>query len=245
MMSDRRVQVLCLPGIFALIFGLTACAGGQQSTTPNPEMPAGTVDITFPTDGSIIYAETLTIQGTATELPENNFRLQVITAMDETLADIIVQPENTDWQIELVHQYEGDPTEISIIALPAENASNADYDFVSTVLSPLTMRPNGMYGTILSPGPESQIGGDILTVTGTVSGVPTNTIQLALEIDGNIAQTENVEITNPAIIDEVIWSTQISIQGYNGQAALILYAADGNTEISLDQVDFTLIASAG
>ena len=119
--------------ILTLLIICAACApaAAPSNVTVFPTQPPlpGSVTINHPPDGSIIYAEALYLEGSASDLPAAGFRLEVTSALDELLADVMIQPEANDWSIELVHEYAGDPIEVTDVpGLEDRTFYDADLD---------------------------------------------------------------------------------------------------------------------
>lgn len=237
--------------VFALLVAIVAaCGPAANAPTATPEIPTpqGQVVIENPANGSIIYAETLTVSGTASDLPDDTFRL-ILRAPDDTVvteADVTVIDNR--WQTEFVHEHEGDPAEMMLIAAPTDATITGDYDIVSLVVSPLENRPDGTFGTIISPQEGQSTGGDIIAVAGTASGLFEGTLIIRLLNEDDAIISENIiTVTNPGIVDDVPWSAEITTEGYTGPATLTIGytdAQDGD-DVIIDQVDFTVTNTAG
>ena len=238
--------------IILLVVFLAAC----QSTPPLgevtvlPTIPAleGTVNITVPASGSIIYSESLWLEGDAENVPAEGFKIRVVTAEDVVLAETTVQPTDGHWQIEVVHGYTGDPTEVSVYALPVDEAIPQDYDIETILISPLDLRPEGVFGRILSPQEGDTPGGDEIPVIGSASGIFENQLTVALlQPDGTEISSVHVTMVNPYFIDEMIWEASLPTNDYTGPAtikAFTLSAEDGS-EIPLGQIEVMVSRIAG
>lgn len=222
--------------ILTLLIICAACApaAAPSNVTVFPTQPPlpGSVTINHPPDGSIIYAEALYLEGSASDLPAAGFRLEVTSALDELLADVMIQPEANDWSIELVHEYAGDPIEVTILALPADETIDNTYDIVSSVIAPLETRPDGAFGSLLSPARGALVGGDVLQIVGTASAIPDNelTIQLT-EPDETVINETSTTINSPYPLDEIVWEANLETTGYTGPAIVIVSYSDENGEI--------------
>jgi hypothetical protein len=242
--------------IFAmLMMVIAACTpaasdpGTGELTVLSTEAPLpGSVEIEVPENGAIIYAETMFISGTASDLPDGGFQLEVVTASGEQLVETTVQPDDGSWQVELVHGYEGDPMEAQIFALPVDTTIQGEYDVETIAVSSQDNRPEGTFGSIISPGEGVTLGGDSIEVSGTASGLFENTLVVVLEdAEGSVLDEEILTITNPYFIDEMVWSATLETDGYTGEATIRAYyqdAQDGD-EVTLDEVTFTLQVAAG
>lgn len=239
-----RITILSL-----IIACCAACApAANPAVTVFPTQPPlqGSVTITHPQNGNIIYAEALYVAGTAANIPNEGFRLRVTSALDEEIADVTVQPEGEDWSLEIVHQYTGDPTEMTIVALPLTGTVDNAYAITSAAIAPLTTRPEGTFGTILQPNPASVVGGDVLLVVGTVSGLPGDEARLILaQPDGTPISEVPIIIDHPYAIDEVLWEVNIETNSYTGPALLMLAYDEAEASVELGRVEITLSIVAG
>lgn len=247
------MRILAL-GVAAIMALLAACTppnqAPQPTALPDVEDIQGTVDITFPQSGAIIYAETLYLTGTADNLPDEGFRLQVITDNDETLMETVVTPpdERDNWTTEVAHEYDGDPIQAQVLALPADSDITIEYDRETIVISSQDNRPEGVFGSVTLPTDDATVGGDVIPVSGTASGLFENTLIVTLTAsDGTQLDEEILTITNPYFIDEVNWSTELNTDDYTGPATVRAYyiSAQDGEEITLDEVDVMLSMAAG
>jgi hypothetical protein len=211
---------------FGLILILSACAPGALDRTPVPTVPVlvGQVDILTPATGSIIYAETLTIAGTAANLPAEGFTVRVVTARDQLLAQTTLHNADLDngtWSLDIAHGYTGDPTEISVTAAAANPVIPGDYDVSSVLLLPLAQRPAGVFGVIRSPAEGAVMGGDLIQIEGTLSGVADKAFTLVLSRrDGDVISEQQIQLAGYTPLDEGVWRAQIPTEGYVGPVVL-------------------------
>lgn len=242
-----KIILTCL----LLMSALVACSPSAPPASPTPSIPVpeGEVSILSPQSGVVIYAELMNITGTSSALPDEGFRLQIFTAEDEQIAETSVIPgEDGGWATEIRHNYTGEPTEITILSLPADPAIPGDYDVSSAVLSSLEYRPEGSYAAILSPSEGNVIGGDQIQIVGNGSGLFENTLLLSLTSSaGDVLAEEIVTLNNPYFVDEVIWTADMEISGYTGPAVLRAYYQDAENgeEITLSSVNVMLSVAAG
>lgn len=224
-----------------------ACA---PAVPPAPTIPplVGDVQITTPQTGSIIYAPTVYLGGTASGLPAEGFRLLIVSAEEVTLADTPVQPQGDNWTLELPNPVTTTPVEVTISALPVDASVPGDYDIVSAVFATEKERPEGIFATIITPFDNDTAGGDIIPLYGTASGLFEGTLNLALEQpDGTVITEQFIPVNNPGVIDEVPWEAELTTNGYRGMAvirAFYLSARDGE-KITLDTVTVTIEDAAG
>lgn len=235
--------------ILLLIIVLAACGAAPEGTSNNSlngTSLRGDVRITFPQSGTVIYSEGLYVEGTAIDLPDEGFILRAVLPDDSVLVQTTIQPEDTSWSVEMLHNYTGNPTQIILEAIPA-NEADSYYSEQSLIVSNLEHRPEGTFGTLLSPIPDMSVGGDLIEIVGTASGIPDNTFTISLtERDGTTITELEYEIPTPYNIDEVLWIADMPIQGYTGLATVtITYVdADGETQ-TLGSADIVVSVVAG
>jgi Immunoglobulin-like domain of bacterial spore germination len=234
--------------LIILLLLLAACQATAQPTATLEPTLQGTVNITTPMSGALIYAEALWIAGEADNVPQAGFKLRVVTAEDVVLAETTVQPQDGQWLVELVHGYTGDPSEVSIYALALDERIVQDYDIETILIAPLAMRPEGVFGSIHAPQDGATPGGDTILVTGSASGVFENQFTLTLEQpDGTEIASVPVTMTNPYFVDEMLWEASLPTHDYTGPAVIRAYAlspADGSI-IPLGQVTVMVSRIAG
>lgn len=243
-----------LPLILLILFSGAACSPNPPAATATPLLPptlSGTVEISIPQAASVIYAEALYLAGTAENIPNQQFKIKLLDpeGLALTQVDVAVQ-EDGKWQVELVHGYTGDPTEITIAALPSYTDAPADtlYAERSVLLAGHSARPEGTFGSITAPLANDTIGGDFIQVSGTVSGVFENTFTVELRAeDGAVIDQKLVTATNPYFIDEVPWTAELLTSAYTGPATIRAYAlsARDGSEIPLADVSIILSRTAG
>ena len=209
----------------------------------------GSVDITFPMSGAIIYAETIILQGMASEVPGDGFDIQLITPDDSIVAEASIQPEDDGrWFVEIVHEYTGDPTEVTIVAKATDSDLALDYDIVSILLTARDNRPQGIFGSILSPSDGTSVGGDFIPVSGRGSGFFEGTFILRLEnSDGDIITEMPVMINNPNLIDDMLWEAELPRNDFIGNGKIVMIDEDEESgeDIVIDNVDVVVSAVAG
>lgn len=236
--------------VFMLLF-IAACTPTPENNvtvTPSSEPLIGSVDITFPMSGAIIYSEVLYISGTASNVPSEGFQIELIAPDDSVIVETTIQPTDNAWVTEIVHEYTGDPTEMTVVAKSLNDNNPLDYDIESIVLSTLEQRPDGQFGSILSPTEGTTVGGDSILISGRGSGLFENTFVLAIEsADGERVVEMPFTLENPYFIDDVLWEAELPRNDYIGNASLIMFyqdAQDGN-EVILDSIDIVISSVAG
>jgi len=248
-MQNRRILLLMKITFLLVIYSsfLMGCVTAEPATetVENGGSAQGTVNITSPLTGSSIFAEVLFIAGTADNLPQNNFQLQVISAADQVLAETTVTVEDGAWSIELLHEYDGEPTEALIIA---QNDAGSRYDAESVLIASVDNRPEGTFGMILSPQEGVVVGGDQIEISGTGSGLFENTLILQLiEPDETLIAETIVTVDNPYFIDERVWVADLETDGHTGPAIIrISYQdAESGEVIILDEEEIMVSEVAG
>ena len=231
---------------FLLILLMIALAGCSVGAAPTPTAMPGSVTIRHPQSGSFLYAPTLYFYGSGENLPGNQFRLTAVTATDETIVDTVITVENGQWTYEIANPHTGDPVELAVNALPA--AGGGELDSSSVVLATEAQRPDGVFGTLLSPIEGETVGGESIPVSGTASGLFEGTMNLGLETpDGEEISGIVITVENPGMMDEVPWQADLATNGYRGPAVLRAYyhsARDG-TVMTLATVSITVAEAAG
>lgn len=242
--AGARMVGLFITGILLLV-GCTAAQQPTDISVTAPSTAQGMVNISSPLTGSSIFAEALYVAGTADNLPQNRFQLRVISVDEELIAETMVMVTDGAWNVEIVHEYSGEPTEALIIA---QSESGAEYDAESVLIASTENRPEGTFGAILSPQEDMVVGGDQIEVTGTGSGLFENTLILQLlEPDGTMITETIVTIENPYFIDERVWVADLETAGHTGPAIVrISYqdAASGES-IILDEEEIMVSEVAG
>lgn len=243
------MRLLILICCIALV--VTGCGGDPQAASETPVTPSaaplsGAVDIEFPPDGAVIFAETLHLAGTSDGV--ETFVIQLVDVNEAVIAESTITPDSDGrWRTEVVHGYTGEPTEVNIMALPADDDTR-DYDIATIVLTDISNRPQGVFGAIFSPFDGATVGGDTIEVTGTASGLFEGTMQLELtDEDGIVISTMVVTVFNPNLIDEIPWTADLPTSGYQGEATIRAYSvdmADGSEDL-IGQVTITITDAAG
>ena len=232
-----------------LILVLAACGTPPDDASTNTLSGSslrGDVRITFPQSGTVIYSEGLYVEGIASDVPDEGFILRAVLPDDSILVQTTIQPEDTTWSVEILHNYTGDPTQIILEAIPV-NDSDGFYSEQSLIISQLEFRPEGTFGTLLSPIPDMSVGGDLIEIVGTASGIPDNTLTISLsERDGTPISELVYVIPSPYTIDEVLWIADMPVDGYTGLASIsVTYVDDEGETQTLGSADIVVSAVAG
>jgi len=231
--------------VLVLVSMLTSCTASVE--TPVTPTPIASVNFDTPQMGTIIYSDTIYASGTATGLNED-FILRVISADQEKIAEVIVSPEGGTWEIQIPHSYTGDPTEITLIALPftSDDITSADLGVTAVVLSPTEVRPDGIYGLILQPTSSEVVGGEQIPVFGVISGLTGETLVVSLVAGDRILSTQELRFEYPNPLDEIPWMADLSTSARTGSAMLSLSYTDSEGRSTLlDSVDIVLSEAAG
>jgi hypothetical protein len=224
-------------------------AGEIATLPPTTSQLQGNVDIVYPISGSIIYTEALWLEGTAENVPTDGFMIQVIAPDDTVLAQSIVVPQDGQWQIEIPHNYNGDPSEATIIAKSIDTSIAGDYDIVSIVISGAENRPEGIFGSLLVPNEGDTVGGDTIYVSGRGSGFFENTFTVVLETADDAEQISSVIVTmhNPYFMDDMVWEAEIPRNDFVGNGVIRGYytSAETGEEIEVFRVNVVVSSVAG
>ncbi|MFN8375852.1 MAG: Gmad2 immunoglobulin-like domain-containing protein [Anaerolineae bacterium] len=235
--------------IFALIFLMAACtAAPAAGPTATPGL-TGRVDIVYPPNGTTVYAEALTLRGTAQGLASNSFILEVVGVDDEIIARSTVTVTDGQWAVELPHNYSGEPIETAIYALPpdADLTSELRYDVGTIVLAGLSYRPEGTFGTITSPPSGNTVGGEFVPVSGTASGLFEGTLLVGMYGSDGAEISRIVLTIDDQFYNLVPWTAELPTNGYTGTAEIRAFyqqASDGKAEI-IASVQVTVTPEAG
>lgn len=236
--------------LFALFMVmLAACSPSQNTSTQtgasgSASMEEARVLVQSPADGSVIYAELLYAAGIVQHEAQAGFRLLLVDAAENTLAETIIYPDdNANWRVELPHQYQGEPSEMTLISLPLDAESAEGYSTTPLIVAGLAHRPEGTFGSIRLPHDGLTVGGESLLVEGTISGVgdvPVR-IQLIPNNDPRPLDSAVVESSSPYALDETLWRIELSTAFYIGPARLVLVTDD----VILAEIGITITEAAG
>jgi hypothetical protein len=251
-----RISILLL----SFVLFLAACTPSPQgqgslqtsivaTSAPTTVVLQGNIDIVYPMSGSIIYAESLYIQGTAENVPAEGFLIQVIAPDDSVIAQSSVLPQDGQWLVELPHNYNGDPTEATIIAKGTDASTPGDYDIASIVISGAANRPEGIFGSIIVPSEGETVGGDSIFVSGRGSGFFENSFVLVLETadDGEEISTTIVTMHNPYFMDDMIWEAELARNDFVGNAVIRAYYTntESGEEVEIFRINVVVSSVAG
>lgn len=235
--------------LLLLLLLASACGTGESvsDSPPTPTEPPliGGVDIMSPQLGSIIYAETLAANGSIEGV--DAFRLTIETVDGELLFDGMIDGINSSWQREIVHGYQGEPIEAILTARSTDRRVSLVYDELAILIASMTYREEGIFGQILLPSEDQQVGGDAIQISGTASGIPDNRLSIMLRHDEGLIDKQIIPVDNPYRVDERVWSADLLTNGYQGQATVEVTYTNPITESEqiLDTTSIIIGSSAG
>lgn len=244
----RAILYFCVIGVFLAACGSAEPQQGSLSIATQIPTLEGNVRISNPQSGSIIYANALYVDGTSENLPDDKFLLRVLTPNDSVLVETVIQPEEDGtWAVEMIHEHTGDPSEMLLEAVPVNAVAGQYYNSETIVISQFAYRPDGTFGSIFTPMPDTTIGGDSFQVVGAMSGVPNNTLTVSLtERNSDPISSTVVTIPSPHTVDELTWSAELALEGYTGLATVrVTYVDDDGETVTLDSVDVVATSVAG
>lgn len=228
-----------------LVSVLVSCT--TTVATPVTTTPAASVNFDLPQTGTIIYSDTIYASGTATGL-NDSFVLKVVSANQDNIAEITVSLEAGNWKTQIPHSYTGDPTEITLMALPITTSGETSFDLgmAVVVLSVPELRPEGTYGLVLQPTSSEVVGGEQIPVFGIVSGLEDETLIVSLLAGDQTLSTQEFSQEYPNPLDEIPWVADLFTSGRTGPATLTLsYVDSEGGSTLLDSVDIVLSEAAG
>ena len=228
--------------LFLLLLILVGCTTSDSGSNEPP------VTITHPPEGAVIYAESLLVRGATVDSDPQTFTVRVTDSAGDTLVDTQVDASGGVWQVELPHGYSDDPAAFNVQVVIVEDDDQLVPDSVGITLAAIEFRPEGVFGNIVIPAEDAPVGGDSISIEGTVSGTFENTFVVELvDAAENAISSTVVTVTNPYFVDEIPWSTTLATTGYTGEATLnmtIRNMENGNL-IVLDSVSLVIGEAAG
>ena len=226
---------------------LVSCSDALPAT-PSLTQPQlqGVVDIVSPVTGWLIYSETITIQGTAQGIGAQGFRLRLLTADGQSLADMRLYPELETWQVTLAHAYAGEPTELSLIAEAPDRPSSDAYDIETLAIAGRQYRTEtAVYGTFAGLEAGQLLGGEQIPLSGTLSGGQQDAVFVRLIPENAPAFEQPLALVGIQPLDEVVWTLDMPTQGITGPVDLeLVYRVDGVEQV-LDRLNLMLSEFAG
>lgn len=201
-----------------LLLLLTACGG-------NPDAISGSVTLSYPPDGTIVYASALHLKGMLADVPSQSLLIRLANTGGVTLSETILETEAGEWSLDLVHGYTGEPSEAIISILPAEKPEAGVFASTTILLAALEHRPEGVYVDVRSPVDGAEAGGDSIEVTGRVSGAESVRLEL-VSSNGAVIDSKTIETGSVYLVDDVPFTTGLATTNYTGTALLNIYAGD-------------------
>jgi len=236
--------------LVVLLLGLAACAptpSTGSAASPAPLVLQGSVDILGPSAGWIIYDSLLTAYGTSEGLPAEGFLLRVLDVDGATLLQSAILPAaDGRWQARLLHDYQGQPSEITLRAESLNPRLTDDYDTETAAISGLAYRPQGRSAALMGLSEGQAIGGEQLLIQGSASGFVEGQLLLRLTTRDDTPISEAVVPLPASPLDEVIWQVELPSGGQPQPVVLRLLAreADGSTS-TLQEIRLQLSQAAG
>jgi hypothetical protein len=210
-----------------LVWIVTGCAAlGGPTSTPDPL--SGTVTLTTPPEGAVIYASALYVAGTLADVPSKSLLIRLRTPENEIIAESRVDAVQGDWSTEIVHGYTGAPNPVTVEVVPLDAPSAEPFARSQIFFAALEDRPDGMFVTLITPEDGREIGGDDVLVSGTASGIPDRTFNVSLtNSNGQVLDTQTVTLSGRYDIDEYPWEVTLQTQANEGNAVIRITTADG------------------
>jgi hypothetical protein len=231
-------------GLVFLVWAALALVACQPpAAAPSTGTPAltGSISIAVPAPGMVYYSDLLTFSGTASGVAGSRFLLVLADAQGQVAASVVVPIVNDQWQA-FVPFSVAEPTVLKAEARPVDRAVASAYAEAPVVVSPLSQRPEGRYGTIFSPVGEV-VGGEMIPALGSVSGLAERSVTLqVLAPDDTVLHSQDVALAADARIDEVPFAADLPTLGITGPVRLRLLAPTGE---ALDEVELMLSVIAG
>ncbi len=228
---------------------LAAC--GTAGSASSGVQPAA-VQFTAPPQGMTVYAELLYAAGTS-DRPNTRFTLLLLLPDDTVLmqASVLTDADGA-WSLELVHGYSGEPAELTLVARPQQDPLSATppapYASTTVLIADSRYRPAGTFAGLTFPAPGAEVGGETIPVSGAASGLPNNSLTIALiGADGSEITRQTVIVETRYPLDVVPFTADLPLAGYAGAATVRLLLVDPQTaaETILAAAAVTIGGSAG
>ena len=202
----------------------------------------------YPTDGTVIYAETLHVSGVGFVGIE--ITVQVVDIDSAIIIDSeVLVDDKGQWEIDLQYDTREKPVEVTVLALANQGTKDKScQDSTTVILAGPSYRPDGVFGTIHSPPEGSTVGGDLLEIKGTVSGITENTFWLEIvDEDGLVIDHTVVTVSNPNHEDEIPWTAEIATNRYVGTATIRAFTKNPveGDETLIGRVNISIGTAAG
>lgn len=216
-------------------------AEGFLPPTPTSLPTAGEVIITSPSAGDTLYAELIRVTGDIQNTPQNLIA-RVVDIDNTILVQAPILTQQGAFMVEMLRPNRAGEMTIEIVSAVDPSIVRAS---IPVFFADLESRPSGTFGSIITPSDGEQVGGDTILVQGRASGIPDNTIQLVLQGADNTTVIHPVTINNPYGVDDVLWQTDLPLNGITGSVILTVYftpSTDPNPIFSTISLVITQIA---
>jgi hypothetical protein len=194
-------------------------AEGFLPPTPTSPPTAGEIIISSPVAGDTLYAELIRVTGDIRHMPQR-LVARLVDIDDTILAQAPIITQLGAFTIEMPRPQVIGEVMIQIVSAVDPSVVRAS---IPVFFADSAMRPSGIFGSIITPSDGEQVGGDTILVRGRVSGIRNNTIQLVLQDADNTTIIHDVTIHNPYGVDDVIWQTDLPLDGLSGSVVLTAY----------------------
>jgi hypothetical protein len=215
----RILKPLLFAAMILILVGCGGEAADQSANESSEGETLGGVTLTHPPDGAVVYSSVLNVGGGADANAPDSLLVRVVNLDGEMIAETATAVEDGVWDLELVHGYSGDPTEAIVEVRPASDPDSGVYASAEIVLSSLPHRPEGVSGSIDSPPEGVEMGGDVLPVSGRVSGVNDFIVEL-VGSDGTVLDSQTVALRGAYEINDLPWAVDLTTQDYTGSALI-------------------------
>lgn len=229
----RKTVFIVLLSLFAVLISACGASGGDSNA----------VTLTSPVNTSVIYASSVYIAGTANGT--GDLLVQLILPDETVLTETRINNPDGEFSTEVIHGYDGDPSEVLVRVLPADTDTTEEPTLLaesSILLASIENRPEGAFADVLSPQPGDNVGGDRVEVFGRASGIENRefTVEL-MSSNGDVIDTQTVTLSSPYAIDDVPWRTELSLNEFTGSALIKVNFSD---ELQVD-VPVDISSAAG
>lgn len=215
-------------------------AEGFLSPTPTSFPTAGEVTFTAPSAGDALYAELIRVTGNIQNAPQRLIA-RVVDIDDTILVQAPILIQQGAFMVEMLRPNIVGEMTIQLVSAVDPSIVRAS---IPVFFAELESRPSGTFGSIITPSDGEQVGGDTILVRGRASGIPNNTIQLVLQGE-DTSVIHDVTINNPYGIDDVLWQTDLPLNGITGSVILTVYftpSTDPNPIFSTVSLVITQVA---
>ncbi len=203
-------------GVLMLL--LAGCAsGGGGGPTPTTLPFTSDVTVTYPQAGSVIYAESVRVQGQVNGDAAQTLQIELIDADGNLYGNSVLNASSGDWSVELPHTFQGIPAPVDLVVRPVEETR--EYARVPLTFADVSHRPTGSFASILFPAEGDALGGDTILVEGAASGYDALTVSL-VDFSGATIDEQPVDLSYAFLIDEIPWQVELSPQETIGVAEI-------------------------